>query len=863
MEKIESGSQIFYPYKSIGYVSSGVPFQLRAENLHYSIMLAIGNSFQLLNSIKLHPRLISNSQEGKIRSMGFYKKEYCLTNNKKEINLWKGPNLEFKFKGHSSTVTKIMVLDNILFSLTKNNEFFMWDINSRLIFEEQLPQFDASTHRITSFIHPTGYFNKILIGFESGELQLWNIKTKKKIYTFKAFGIQESITTIEQSPVLDVVAIGFNDGTIIIHNIKLDKSLVKYQQKGRVNSISFRTDGLKQHIASSGPAGDILVWDLEKNKQFHHMVLAHGSECSKVQFLREEPILVSTGFDNSIKMWNFNGVDGLPVLLRERAGHLDPPKATEFFGDDENSIVSMSNQSIRYISLAASTINHEMSKKKMKNEMKSFKGFSSNFRRNRSWETAVSIHNDSKIAFSWDCSELSVKKQFNIKSPISFTKISSCGNFAFFGTVFGNIYKFNIQSGIKRAKAISPQKTAITSILVEPTNQYIITSGLDSCINYWDFKTLSLLHTIDINDIRIRITKMNLHQDSGIFSVCSDDRYVRLFDIETRNMVRKFKINGKIIDAIFNHDGRWVIVCTDNDSLIRIFDIPSGKMIDWFKMPKPITSISFSPKGEYLITTHTGQLPIYLWSNQFHFGSVFLKEPPTQPRIINLPSQVVEITQNISDDSDSNEEDGKSKIKQIDSLITLSQDIAKSKWQTLLNLDIIKERNRPIQQKAKPELAPFFLSTIEGLEPKFVKADIVNPLTPQVKENGTRTKFNLSLEQGYKNQDYSSSLSILKSLAPSGIDFEIRTLTSTDDYADIHYMFDFIVYQLLSNNDYDFIQSILSVTLKVHGYLLYTPDFKRDLRQLLLAFNTPWSKIQELFHSNICMLRYFTNTLNN
>ncbi|KAN0035870.1 hypothetical protein ACTA71_005161 [Dictyostelium dimigraforme] len=1065
---MESGSQIFLPYKSVGYVSSGVPFKLRAEKLHYSIMLAIGNSFQLLNSIKLFPRMVSNSQEGKIRDMSFYKKDHFLTTCKKDIILWKGQYEEFRFRGHSSKVIKLMVFDNILFSLAKNNELIMWDVDSRLIFKEQLPEFNAKTHRITELVHPLGYYNKILIGFESGEAQLWNIKTKKLIFTFNLIGKDEQqknsnnnngnnnkvkITAFQQSPVADIVAIGFSDGRVIIHNLKLDKSVLSYQQRGIVSSISFRSDGQKQHVASSSHSGDILIWDLEKNKPFHTLK-AHDSECTKVEFLREEPIICTTGNDNSIKMWQFNGVDGVPILLRERTGHLDPPKSTEFFGDEQNSVVSISDQSIRYVSIIASTFNKELSKKNFKREIGSFSGFSTNFRRNRSWETAVSFHEDSKQAFTWDCSSYAVIKKLNIQEQVSSTKISNCGNFVFFGTVYGNLVKFNIQSGIKRAKILpNIQKTSITSIIVEPTNQFIITSGLDSIINYWDFNDLKHLYSIDISNYNnkekdnnnnnnnnnnnknnnnnnnkentekkeenkknknIRISKMLLHSESGIFAVVSNDDKIRLYDIDTRKLVRYFNVKGNVNSIVFSHDGRWIIASTEVDSVIRVLDIPSGKMIDWFKMPKPVTSLSFSPKGEYLVTTHSGQLPIYLWSNQSHFGSVFLKTPPETPNSIILPSQVIEISpqqqqqqssnkeksaskklkekeqyeedeqyeiqqdlglpeefdDNQDGDDDEMKDDGdessnkKSSIKQIDQLITLSSDVAKSKWQSLLNLDIIKERNRPIQQNEKPALAPFFLSTIEGLEPKFAKIDVVNPLTiktavstgtanitgstvntnnddnenngpteeelkgwnnwagadedenesedeneeieddDEVMEDdeddeddeededenlekttktfknekeiyrsdkviktdsiqGTRTNFNLSLENGYITQNYSESLRILKSLTPSGIDFEIRTLTTADDYADIHYMFDFIVYQLLKNGDYDFIQSILSVTLKVHGYLLYNTSFKRDLRQLLLVFNEPWFKMQKLFHSNICMLRYFTNTLNN
>jgi U3 small nucleolar RNA-associated protein 21 len=48
----------------------------------------------------------------------------------------------------------------------------------------------------------------------------------------------------------------------------------------------------------------------------------------------------------------------------------------------------------------------------------------------------------------------------------------------------------------------------------------------------------------------------------------------------------------------------------------------------------------------------------------------------------------------------------------------------------LLSLEHIKKRNKPIQPPKKPELAPFFLPTIEGATPSFAK----------VKETGSRVK---------------------------------------------------------------------------------------------------------------------------
>jgi len=955
-------SQIFVPYRAIGYVTTEVPFELKAENLQYSIMLSIGKSFQIINSTKLVPRMTSEIQEGKIRSMAFYKNEDYLTTCKNDILFWTGPVIKNRLSKHTSTVLKIMTFDNILISLSKNNELFMWDVDSKVAFKDQLPEFNAKTHKITSFVHPKGYFNKILIGFESGESQLWNLKTKKLLYTFK--GWSSKIMCFEQSPVLDVLAFGLEDGRVIVHNIKQDKTVTQFQQQGPVTSVSFRTDGTS-FMASSNPRGRVAIWDLEKKNLFKNLD-AHEGSLSRVAFLREEPIMITNGSDNSIKVWAYHGMDGVPLVLRERSGHRDPPLHTQFYGETNEDIVSISKHSVRYMSSVVSIINYELSMKKKKN-IPSFRDLSVNFRKDRIWETIVTSHHGSSKAYTWNCHARAVVKKLRASAPISSLKVSCCGNFAFLGTVGGGLHKYNIQSGIERAKMLkSIHKSPITSILVELTNQFVVTCGIDSTIHFWDFNTLDHLHTITLPQ---PITKMVLHEDSGIFAVVCDDMKLRLYDIETRELVREFDdINAKINDITFNHDGRWIIAST-TDKIIRVFDIPSAKLIDWFAVSKPVTSISFSPLGEYLATTHTGELSVYLWSNQFHFGSVFLTKISETPSIMNLPNHLsdkIALDNNqvqeealdqrefgnvpmsfddltINSLKDTNADTQKSTKRQMGRLITLSSDVPKSKWQSLLNLDIIKERNKPILQKAKPQLAPFFLTTVEGLQPKFATPDIVNQLDKEMKdvkpttdqeeeneENGeneenlkgwdewaggeeddemvdeegnpikvdqddedeqemkkikkvyrtpkeiyksdkviksnsfkaTRTKFNLSLEDGYDKQNYSETLAILKEMSPSAIDFEIRSLTPNDNYADVHFMFDFITYYMLRNGDFDFVQSILNVCLKVHGYLLYTPPFQKDLKNLINSFNS-WQKIQKIFHADICMLRYFTNTLNN
>lgn len=46
-----------------------------------------------------------------------------------------------------------------------------------------------------------------------------------------------------------------------------------------------------------------------------------------------EPVLVSSGMDNCIKMWVFDSPDGTARLLRSREGHRAPPRAVRYYGN--------------------------------------------------------------------------------------------------------------------------------------------------------------------------------------------------------------------------------------------------------------------------------------------------------------------------------------------------------------------------------------------------------------------------------------------------------------------------------------------------------------------------------------------------
>lgn len=130
-----------------------------------------------------------------------------------------------------------------------------------------------------------------------------------------------------QSPAVDVVGVGTATGRIIIHNIRLDETLMSFKQDwGPISSLAFRTGtggrrclslsppqtciiGVSRSpsdgppiVASGSPQGHIAFWDLERLQIVTQQRHAHSTAVAAATFLHGEPLLITTGADNAIKV---------------------------------------------------------------------------------------------------------------------------------------------------------------------------------------------------------------------------------------------------------------------------------------------------------------------------------------------------------------------------------------------------------------------------------------------------------------------------------------------------------------------------------------------------------------------------------
>lgn len=785
-------------------------------------------------------------------------------------------------------------------------------------------QFDQD-FTATSILHPATYLNKVLVASSQGTMQLWNTLSQTCIYKFTSAKLLTSpnvsvpgaelgcaITALTQSPAIDVVGIGFTSGEISVYDIRADERLMRMFMEGGIRSLGFRSDG--NHIlASASSAGHIALWDLNAGGRLLHMIRgAHDGAITSVEWVPGQPVLITSGEDNSVKQWLFESPTSPPRLLKFRSGHHAPPHLIRYYGDDGKQLLTASrDRSLRCTSVVRDSRSFELSQgslaKKATNlsiPLASLKfppitSLSYSSARAKDWDDIVTAHTDETFARTWTMQNkklgkysfgfaeaATVKGKGKERAPLGSVKavcVTACGNFGIASSSTGEIHMWNMQSGIRRktyklgscppevAGRLHSTKTkrrSVTGLATDSLNSTVIASTMDGTISFFDFQTTKLEHTLILPSTAVSIL---LHRDSGLLAVVCDDMVVRVVDIETRKVVRELGgFRGRVLDITFSPDSRWIIT-TSLDSIIRTFDVPTGRLIDAFKTATLATSMAFSPANDFLATAHVDSVGVYLWANRAQYAEVsFHSVGDDEIAEVALPSmQGTAEEEALQALSDLTVEDAPVDVfstpPQLDGeLITLTL-LPRSRWQTLLNIEVIQQRNKPKEPPKAPEKAPFFLPTLPGVETRFApppkESEKEKKSTRRLDKTFAETEsiFYQKLEADDAQGDYETFFNYAKTLSPAAIDLELRSLVSVDN---LKLFLNALTQRLLSHRDFEAVETFQNVFLKMHADVMTeNPELRPSLERMLQVQKKETERVLELIASSIGTLGFVRDTL--
>ncbi|KAG8469840.1 hypothetical protein KFE25_006295 [Diacronema lutheri] len=675
------------PYRAAGYVTDSTPVAVHRQGGETFAVTSVGRSFQIYNCANLRLRFVGPQLPGRIRALQVHgDRTFAAIGG--DIHVVQRAEVIGVLRGHARPVRHLVWLGELLVSVCAGRLLNGWlvlgkgaelDVPALTL---QLPA-DLSPSAV---LHPATYLNKLLVGCSSGALELWNVRSARRVYRFEGWG--SAVSALAQSTAVDVVAIGLESGKVHVHNIREDALLFSFSMDGgAIRALAFRTDGVPI-LASASDRGHVALWQLDARRLASQVEFAHEAQVCTAHFLAGEPVLLTSGADNALKMWLFDQPSGGARLLRSRSGHASAPTRVRFYSDGitaasagaagaSDLLSAGSDRSFRRTSLWLQQQDSELTqghviaqaRKRGRNtrpshlKLSQLTSFDAAALRERDWANVVGTHAGSAAASTWQTTRRALGK-LSLVSPAGASAsdataacVSRCGNFAFVGYASGRIDKYNMQSGLHRGsfgaelgraaagaalRAGAPLLTdsgahrgAVRGVAIDSTQRLLVSAGHDGTVRVWSVHSRELVACMPCD---APVAHLAESVDSSLVAVACDDLRVRVFDVRSFTLVRQFEGHARAItDVAFTPDGRQLLTASLDGSL-RLVDLPTARLVGWHTLSMPATSISWSPRGEFLATTHAGCVALCVWASRALFANAALECAVTAPAPLEMPA---------------------------------------------------------------------------------------------------------------------------------------------------------------------------------------------------------------------------------
>lgn len=352
-------SNLFTPVETVGMVTDGRPLSVYRLGTTTFLLTSLGRFYYAMDLDKLRIVFRSGLLPEKITAIhGAGENVYVALDNLKIISVYHRISHIADLSGHQHNIQGLFSLGTFLVSWS-SQEVFIWDLET-LKLHGSLKRVDGcqDQRKISCVIHPDTYANKLLVAYENtADLELWNLRTLKLVYSFRSVlsdegctaGVSNGITAMCASPHPDIVALGSVDGRLRLLDMKADKILAEFQnseEAGHVTAVASRSDthAVNRGIFACGCSnGDITVWDTTERRLLHTTENGHNGSQGVVTLtaIPGEPLIVSNGDDNSIIVWIFDLAGDIPRELRSRKGLQVPLQHLEFYDDEGKEILCL------------------------------------------------------------------------------------------------------------------------------------------------------------------------------------------------------------------------------------------------------------------------------------------------------------------------------------------------------------------------------------------------------------------------------------------------------------------------------------------------------------------------------------------
>jgi WD40 repeat protein len=147
----------------------------------------------------------------------------------------------------------------------------------------------------------------------------------------------------------------------------------------------------------------------------------------------------------------------------------------------------------------------------------------------------------------------------------------------------------------------------VTSMAWSPDGNYLA-SAHDTNIKIWRVGTWQLIDTIPgltSRGIRSLSWSPGSRYLAGVEGSCCTAGTIRIWEVESRRVIRSFEQDDQVMSAMWSPDGRYIASGSlDPRRGVRIWESATGNLLRTFLAHgEKITSVRWSPDGRYVVSS--------------------------------------------------------------------------------------------------------------------------------------------------------------------------------------------------------------------------------------------------------------------